>query len=81
MRTKHALVDILFMVEKMLIISEGDKGNCAYCGTYAELKPYGKDGANICHPCGMKPENIETTKMMYNRFLDGETIINKEQNN
>ena len=34
---------------------------CDSCGQVAELRPYGKDGACICFPCGQKnPEETST---------------------
>ena len=44
---------------------------CDYCGTIAELRPYGRNGAAICHPCAMKPENYETTKAMFEGRMNG----------
>lgn len=33
---------------------------CDDCGKIAELRPYGKNGAKICHECGQKdPETVE----------------------
>lgn len=29
---------------------------CEDCGQLAELRPYGKNGANVCFDCGMKDE-------------------------
>ena len=40
---------------------------CDYCGEIAELRPYGRDGAAICFPCGKK--NLrETVASMRRRF-------------
>lgn len=29
---------------------------CEYCGEVKELRPYGKNGANICFKCAMQDE-------------------------
>ncbi len=36
---------------------EQSDGKCEVCGEMAELRPYGRDGANVCFPCGMKDED------------------------
>lgn len=44
-------------------------GACEYCKTPdKELRPYGKNGANICFKCGM--ENREETDRQFNKILD-----------
>lgn len=60
-------------VGDVVIIQGETPQQCDYCGVIAELRPYGKDGAAICHPCGMKPENIATTREMFDSLLDGKS--------
>ena len=31
-------------------------GKCEICGKKDELRPYGKNGENVCFDCGMKDE-------------------------
>jgi hypothetical protein len=46
------------------------KASCSVCGTTEkELRPYGKDGADICYPCGMAPENIQETSRQFDRVM------------
>jgi hypothetical protein len=52
----------------VVIHAEGEQ-QCDYCGTIAELRPYGKDGAAICFECAMKPENMATTKEMLAKLM------------
>lgn len=40
-------------------------GICYQCGKTDETRPYGKDFQDICYPCGMLPENIDTTTANY----------------
>lgn len=49
-------------------------GPCTYCGTEGELRPYGKDGAMICRPCGIKPENIDIARQRMHANLTGEPL-------
>jgi hypothetical protein len=48
---------------KKFVISKQEPQVCEYCGKIAELRPYGKNGANICFQCGM--DNIEETKKQF----------------
>lgn len=34
-------------------------GTCSYCKRHADVRPYGKDEADICFDCAHKPENWE----------------------
>ena len=43
---------------------------CEDCGVTDELRPYGKNGANVCFDCAMKDEE-NATKMFIKR-LDGD---------
>jgi hypothetical protein len=49
------------------------ESECEYCGKKAELRPYGKNGANICYSCGMK--NEKETRANFNNITSGKTII------
>lgn len=42
---------------------------CELCGDMAECRPYGPNGENVCHPCGMKDE--EAAKRQFFKHLDG----------
>lgn len=45
-------------------------GTCEYCGREEQdLRPYGKNGANICFDCGMKPDNQEETARQFEKSL------------
>lgn len=35
---------------------------CELCGTIAELRPYGPNGANICFECGEKDKSGTTAR-------------------
>lgn len=39
-----------------ITVSKAKKSKCTVCGEFAELRPYGKDGAFVCYSCGMKDE-------------------------
>ncbi|WP_160687117.1 hypothetical protein [Clostridium sp. C2-6-12] len=53
---------------KKFIISEQEPRECEYCGEISELRPYGKNGANICFKCGMKNEKEAEKQFM--KILD-----------
>ena len=44
-------------IGNMIYIQEESPSVCEECGKVAEVRPYGKDGANICFDCGMKDED------------------------
>jgi hypothetical protein len=46
-------------------------GHCAFCKTYAELRPYGPNNENICFDCAMKDE--ATTAKKFKEMMDGQT--------
>ena len=57
------------------IITDEAPQQCDYCGKIAELRPYGKNGACICYPCGM--QNERETREQFNALLnqfDGDYI-------
>jgi hypothetical protein len=61
-------------MDRIIIIGEVPEHKpCEYCGTVAELRPYGKNGAKICFECGMKPENYETTLDAFQKVLSGDS--------
>lgn len=39
-----------------VLIAETEPAKCSDCGQVSELRPYGKNGAWVCFPCGMKDE-------------------------
>lgn len=51
------------------IISEQEPQKCEYCGRISELRPYGKNGANICFKCGMEDE--KEAEKQFRKILDG----------
>lgn len=40
----------------VFIIEPEDDRKCELCGKIAECRPYGPNGEDICHECGMKDE-------------------------
>lgn len=56
-----------------LFIEEEVAEKCEYCGKIAELRPYGKNGANICFHCAMKDE--KTAKDMFAKRIEGVNTI------
>lgn len=59
------------MINNVIVIEKENPQQCDYCGVVSELRPYGKDGAAICHTCAMKPENIKQTEKMFRARLAG----------
>lgn len=53
---------------KVFIIGATEPGCCELCGDKKELRPYGPNGENICHPCGMKDK--KTTESMMLKCLE-----------
>jgi hypothetical protein len=43
---------------------------CELCGNFAECRPYGPKGEQICFECGQK--NIKTTEKMMYKYLFGD---------
>lgn len=54
-----------------------DKRWCFYCGSpTAELRPYGPEGAQVCHPCATStPERAEATKRAFGALLEANESI------
>ena len=45
---------------------------CHYCkSTARETRPYGPNGAHVCHPCGTSPEHVADTEAAFKALLDG----------
>lgn len=57
---------------KLYVYAEG-KRVCELCGKIAELRPYGKNGENICFQCGMK--NEEDTEERFNLLTKDVNIL------
>jgi len=53
-----------------LVISAENSAKCEDCGAIDELRPYGKNGANVCFECAMKDE--ANAKAMFARRLAGD---------
>jgi hypothetical protein len=45
-----------FKVGDVLVISGEAPAKCESCGKIEELRPYGKNGANVCFDCAMQDE-------------------------
>jgi hypothetical protein len=59
---------------KIFYVLQEEPQKCEYCGRIAELRPYGKNGANICFKCGM--ENIKTTEAEFGKRIAGvDTVV------
>lgn len=61
-----------------LFIEPEKPQQCDYCGKIDELRPYGRDGACICHECGTRPENKEETRRRFNTLLDKVQAVSLE---
>ncbi len=46
-----------------VVIAEEKPQQCDECGVVAELRPYGKDFACVCHPCASKDRLRTLTNM------------------
>lgn len=58
-------------VGDVFVICGEEDGTCKECGKKEELRPYGKNGANVCFDCAMKDE-ANATKMFMKR-LNGDS--------
>ena len=54
-----------------LIIVTEPKAKCEECGAVDELRPYGKNGANVCFDCAMKDE--DNAKAMFVKRMNGDS--------
>ncbi|UYZ39041.1 hypothetical protein OD350_28635 (plasmid) [Clostridium beijerinckii] len=68
-------------INDVFYVSPEGEDICEYCGKIAELRPYGKNGANICYECGMK--DTETTQEMLGKCAVGvkKVVISTGHNN
>ncbi len=58
-------------VGNLVILQAENPQQCDFCGTIAELRPYGPNGETICFDCGQK--DIKTTEKMMGIKLFGHT--------
>ena len=65
----------------VLYIQDQSPKMCSVCGRLTETRPYGKGGALVCFPCGMKDE--ETVNREYQKRLDqaNRVVVVKGGNN
>lgn len=57
---------------KIVIIGEEvAHKKCSECGRVDKLRPYGKNGAELCFDCAMKPDNKKTVDKNMNKILRG----------
>jgi hypothetical protein len=49
---------------------EAIPAKCEACGVEDDLRPYGKNGANVCFDCAMKDE--ANAAAMFKKRLDGD---------
>ena len=61
------------MVGNVFYVEREPPAPCEECGAVAELRPYGKGGANVCHPCAMK-DPWEAQRQMAKRIRDADVI-------
>ncbi len=59
-----------FKIGNTLVIAAEGKAKCEECGKADELRPYGKNGANVCFACAMKDE--KNAMAMFIKRLDGD---------
>lgn len=62
-------------IGNVFCIEEELPDECEACGELAELRPYGKDGANVCYPCAMKDPG-EAKRQIAKRFEGVELVAN-----
>ena len=46
---------------------------CADCGKYEELRPYGKNGSSVCFECAMKDE--KEAEKQFSKILDSSSVV------
>lgn len=59
---------------RKFIIEKQKPQTCEYCGEVKELRPYGKDSANICFECAMQDE-AETERQFGKMLKDVDEVI------
>ena len=57
-------------IGNVTIIEVEEKQTCELCGKFAECRPYGPNGEEICYECGQK--DLETTKKMMAKYMFGD---------
>jgi len=60
-----------FKVGNTLFIAEQAPATCEACGKLDELRPYGKNGANVCFDCAM--QDPATAARMFDKRLRGDS--------
>ncbi len=55
------------VIGNTVIIEPEPEQTCELCGAFAECRPYGPNGEQICYECGMK--DLEATKLAFERRL------------
>jgi hypothetical protein len=58
---------------KFIIKKDPNHKPCSMCGKVAELRPYGKDCAEICYDCGMLDEAATTAE--FKKLVEGTEIF------
>jgi hypothetical protein len=58
-------------VGKTFVITGERDGKCEECGKVDELRPYGKNAANVCFACAMKDE--ANAKAMFKKRVFGDS--------
>lgn len=51
------------VIGNTFVIKEEEPTVCELCGDFAETRPYGPNGENVCFPCGMKNEAAAKEKL------------------
>lgn len=54
-------------IGNITIICAEEPAKCEFCGKIDELRPYGKNGENICYECGRK--DVHTTERKMKQFM------------
>jgi hypothetical protein len=62
---------VTFKIDKNLVIAAEGDARCEDCGKIDELRPYGRNGANVCFDCAMKDE--ANAKEMFLKRLEGDS--------
>jgi hypothetical protein len=60
-----------FKIGNVTVISAENESKCEDCGRVDELRPYGKNGANVCFDCAMKDE--ANAAAMFEKRLRGDS--------
>lgn len=59
--------------KKFIITKDPNHKPCTGCGKVAELRPYGKDGAEICYDCGMIDKDATTAE--FKKLVEGVEVF------